>query len=138
QTIPSAPLSLYCSPLCLHPALQPNSHSTCPLHWGPAMRRQREFMPEEKKDTVYWEKRRKNNEAAKRSREKRRLNDAAIEDRLAALMEENTLLRAELRFLPALLSDCQRQRGENELKMLMGSCFSVLSTKVLRHIPDEP
>ncbi|XP_053073747.1 NFIL3 like protein [Acinonyx jubatus] len=63
---------------------------------GPAIRRQREFMPEEKKDTVYWEKRRKNNEAAKRSREKRRLNDAALEGRLAVLLEENTLLRAEL------------------------------------------
>ncbi|OWK12305.1 hypothetical protein Celaphus_00003258 [Cervus elaphus hippelaphus] len=66
---------------------------------GPAVRRQREFMPEEKKDTVYWEKRRKNNEAAKRSREKRRLNDAALEGRLAALLEENALLRAELRAL---------------------------------------
>ncbi|KAM9241623.1 NFIL3 like protein [Dugong dugon] len=66
---------------------------------GPSMRRQREFMPEEKKDTIYWEKRRKNNEAAKRSREKRRLNDAAIEGRLVALLEENALLRAELRAL---------------------------------------
>lgn len=66
---------------------------------SPALRRQREFLPEEKKDTVYWEKRRKNNEAAKRSREKRRLNDAAIEGRLAALLEENALLRAELQEL---------------------------------------
>ncbi|XP_034493301.2 NFIL3 like protein [Marmota flaviventris] len=66
---------------------------------GPAVRRQREFMPEEKKDTVYWEKRRKNNEAAKRSREKRRLNDVAVESRLAALLQENALLRAELRAL---------------------------------------
>ncbi|KAB1259255.1 Nuclear factor interleukin-3-regulated protein [Camelus dromedarius] len=56
-------------------------------------------MPEEKKDMVYWEKRRKNNEAAKRSREKRRLNDAALEGRLATLLEENALLRAELRAL---------------------------------------
>ncbi|XP_032164423.1 nuclear factor interleukin-3-regulated protein [Mustela erminea] len=63
---------------------------------GPVVRRQREFTPAEKKDTVYWEKRRKNNEAAKRSREKRRLNDAALESRLAALLEENALLRAEL------------------------------------------
>ncbi|KAF5929415.1 hypothetical protein HPG69_013712 [Diceros bicornis minor] len=66
---------------------------------GPATRRRREFMPEEKKDMVYWEKRRKNNEAAKRSREKRRLNDAALEGRLASLLEENALLRAELRAL---------------------------------------
>ncbi|XP_045146232.1 NFIL3 like protein [Echinops telfairi] len=66
---------------------------------SPAMRRQREFMPEDKKDSIYWEKRRKNNEAAKRSREKRRLNDAAMEGRLEALLEENALLRAELRAL---------------------------------------
>ncbi|KAL6039223.1 hypothetical protein STEG23_005641 [Scotinomys teguina] len=63
------------------------------------MRRQREFMPEEKKDTIYWEKRRKNNEAAKRSREKRRLNDVAIEGRLTTLLEENAVLRAELQAL---------------------------------------
>ncbi|XP_036353974.2 NFIL3 like protein [Ochotona princeps] len=62
-------------------------------------RRQREFTPEDQKDTVYWEKRRKNNEAAKRSREKRRLHDAALEGRLAALLRENALLRAELRAL---------------------------------------
>ncbi|CAM4627302.1 NFIL3 like protein [Lepidochelys kempii] len=62
---------------------------------GPS-RRKREFMPDEKKDTMYWEKRRKNNEAAKRSREKRRLNDFAMESQLSALSEENALLRAEL------------------------------------------
>ncbi|XP_055566053.1 NFIL3 like protein isoform X1 [Falco biarmicus] len=59
-------------------------------------RRKREFMPDEKKDNMYWEKRRKNNEAAKRSREKRRLNDFAMESQLAALSEENAILRTEL------------------------------------------
>nr|XP_009665475.1 PREDICTED: nuclear factor interleukin-3-regulated protein-like [Struthio camelus australis] len=62
---------------------------------GPS-RRKREFMPDEKKDNMYWEKRRKNNEAAKRSREKRRLNDFAMETQLAALSEENAILRTEL------------------------------------------
>ncbi|XP_030074634.1 nuclear factor interleukin-3-regulated protein [Microcaecilia unicolor] len=59
-------------------------------------RRKREFMPDEKKDAMYWEKRRKNNEAAKRSREKRRLNDFALESRMVALSEENNYLKAEL------------------------------------------
>lgn len=59
-------------------------------------RRKREFMPDDKKDTMYWEKRRKNNEAAKRSREKRRLNDVAMESQLAALSRENAVLRTEL------------------------------------------
>ncbi|XP_068020890.1 NFIL3 like protein [Melanerpes formicivorus] len=63
---------------------------------GRACRRQRRFMPAEKKDTRYWEKRRRNNEAAKRSREKRRLNDCAMESQLAALRRENALLRTEL------------------------------------------
>ncbi|XP_067872492.1 nuclear factor interleukin-3-regulated protein-like [Heterodontus francisci] len=59
-------------------------------------RRKREFMPEEKKDASYWEKRRKNNEAAKRSREKRRFNDLVLESKMLALNEENAYLRAEL------------------------------------------
>lgn len=61
-----------------------------------SMRRKREFIPEEKKDAMYWEKRRKNNEAAKRSREKRRVNDYVLETRLVSLSEENARLRAEL------------------------------------------
>lgn len=60
------------------------------------LRRKREFIPEEKKDALYWEKRRKNNEAAKRSREKRRMNDHVLETHLVALKEENTRLSAEL------------------------------------------
>ncbi|XP_067252264.1 nuclear factor, interleukin 3 regulated, member 4 [Chanodichthys erythropterus] len=63
---------------------------------GLGLRRKREFIPEEKKDATYWEKRRKNNEAAKRSREKRRVNDYVLETRLVSLSEENARLRAEL------------------------------------------
>ncbi|XP_075067244.1 nuclear factor interleukin-3-regulated protein [Mixophyes fleayi] len=59
-------------------------------------RRKREFIPDEKKDAMYWEKRRKNNEAAKRSREKRRLNDMVLENKLIALGEENATLKTEL------------------------------------------
>lgn len=59
-------------------------------------RRKREFIPDEKKDNLYWERRRKNNEAAKRSREKRRLNDMVLENKLMALGEENATLKAEL------------------------------------------
>ncbi|CAL8276545.1 unnamed protein product [Merluccius merluccius] len=59
-------------------------------------RRKREFIPDEKKDTIYWERRRKNNEAAKRSREKRRINDMVLETKLMALGDENASLKAEL------------------------------------------
>lgn len=61
-----------------------------------AVRRKREFIPHDKKDEGYWDKRKKNNEAAKRSREKRRVNDMVLESRVLALLEENARLRAEL------------------------------------------
>ncbi|XP_034439192.1 nuclear factor, interleukin 3 regulated, member 4 [Hippoglossus hippoglossus] len=59
-------------------------------------RRKREFIPEEKKDALYWEKRQKNNEAAKRSRVKRRIHDYVLETHFMALKEENARLSAEL------------------------------------------
>lgn len=59
-------------------------------------RKQREFIPENKKDDGYWEKRRKNNEAARRSREKRRIHDMALETRIMDLTRENCKLRNEL------------------------------------------
>lgn len=65
-----------------------------PMHRG--SRRKREFIPEEQKDALYWEKRRKNNEAAKRSREKRRINDYVLETHLVALKQENARLSTEL------------------------------------------
>ncbi|CAB1444304.1 unnamed protein product [Pleuronectes platessa] len=64
------------------------------LQKGP--RRKREFIPEEKKDALYWEKRQKNNEAAKRSRVKRRIHDYVLESHFMALKEENARLSAEL------------------------------------------
>lgn len=70
--------------------------SAVPFKGKTRCRRKREFTPEEKKDTVYWERRRKNNEAAKRSREKRRINDLVLESKLMALGEENASLKAEL------------------------------------------
>ncbi|KAJ8415978.1 hypothetical protein AAFF_G00380000 [Aldrovandia affinis] len=69
-------------------SLKPKPNMTC--------RRKREFISDEKKDASYWEKRRKNNEAAKRSREKRRLNDAVLENRVMALNDENVRLKTEL------------------------------------------
>ncbi|XP_040001278.1 nuclear factor interleukin-3-regulated protein-like [Xiphias gladius] len=70
--------------------------SSCDEDNGNNARRKREFIPNEKKDEGYWDKRRKNNEAAKRSREKRRANDMVLERRVLGLLEENARLRAEL------------------------------------------
>lgn len=70
--------------------------SAIPFKSKTSCRRKREFIPDEKKDNLYWERRRKNNEAAKRSREKRRINDMVLENKLMALGEENASLKAEL------------------------------------------
>lgn len=59
-------------------------------------RKQREFIPENKKDDGYWEKRRKNNEAARRSREKRRVHDMALENRIMDLTRETCKYKNEL------------------------------------------
>ncbi|CAI4229660.1 unnamed protein product [Auanema sp. JU1783] len=48
------------------------------------------------KDDQYWERRRKNNDASKRSREKRRLGDIAMEQRILALSRENEILKTQL------------------------------------------
>lgn len=70
--------------------------SSCDEDKNNNARSKREFIPNEKKDEGYWDKRRKNNEAAKRSREKRRANDMVVERRVLGLLEENARLRAEL------------------------------------------
>ncbi|XP_076320196.1 uncharacterized protein LOC143230464 isoform X2 [Tachypleus tridentatus] len=59
-------------------------------------RKQRVFIPDSKKDAIYWDRRRRNNEAAKRSRQKRRLNDLVLETQVLELTKENAILRAEL------------------------------------------
>ncbi|KAJ7317344.1 hypothetical protein JRQ81_003506 [Phrynocephalus forsythii] len=74
------------------PGTRPKEHGAP----SAAARRKREFTPDEKKDDGYWDKRKKNNEAAKRSREKRRVSDLALEGRVLALLEENARLKAEL------------------------------------------
>lgn len=61
-----------------------------------SQRKQREFIPDNKKDESYWDRRRRNNEAAKRSREKRRFNDMILEQRVVELSKENHLLKAQL------------------------------------------
>lgn len=76
--------------------IQCDNKAVLPCSAGGPLRRKREFTPEEKKDTMYWEKRLKNNEAARRSRERRHFKDFAMESQVMALREENWRLRVEL------------------------------------------
>jgi hypothetical protein len=59
-------------------------------------RKQRTFIPDSLKDEGYFDRRKRNNEAAKRSREKRRISDMVIEQRVLDLTKENAVLRSEL------------------------------------------
>lgn len=89
---------------------------------SPAVRRKREFIPHEKKDDGYWDKRKKNNEAAKRSREKRRVNDMVLENRVLALLEENARLRAELLALKFRFGMVKDPSNASILPLTTGSC----------------
>lgn len=72
-------------------------------------RKQREFIPDNKKDDGYWDRRRRNNEAAKRSREKRRFNDMVLEQRVVELSKENHVMKAQLDAIKEKYGIC----GEN-------------------------
>ncbi|KAK2916806.1 hypothetical protein Q8A67_001180 [Cirrhinus molitorella] len=85
-------------------------------------RRKREFIPHEKKDDGYWDKRKKNNEAAKRSREKRRVNDMVLENRVLALLEENARLRAELLALKFRFGLIKDPSNASILPLTTGTC----------------
>jgi vrille protein len=74
-----------------------------------SQRKQREFIPDAKKDESYWDRRRRNNEAAKRSREKRRFNDMVLEQRVVELTKENHVLKAQLEAIKDKYNIC----GEN-------------------------
>ncbi|XP_053385722.1 nuclear factor interleukin-3-regulated protein-like [Mercenaria mercenaria] len=62
-------------------------------------RRQKEYIPESKKDYAYWEKRRTNNEAARRSRQKKSSQRLALKNQLIELTRENNKLQKELNLI---------------------------------------
>ncbi|XP_048196518.1 nuclear factor interleukin-3-regulated protein [Perognathus longimembris pacificus] len=106
-----------------------------------ACRRKREFIPDEKKDAMYWEKRRKNNEAAKRSREKRRLNDLVLENKLIALGEENATLKAELLSLKLKFGLISSAAYAQEIQKLSNSAamyFQEYQSSKAAAFADEP
>uniref|UniRef100_A0A667X628 D site albumin promoter binding protein a n=1 Tax=Myripristis murdjan TaxID=586833 RepID=A0A667X628_9TELE len=65
------------------------------------------LVPEEQKDDKYWSRRYKNNEAAKRSRDARRLKENQISVRAAFLERENAALRQEVADMRKELGRCR-------------------------------
>lgn len=80
------------------------------------LRRQRKFILESDKDDLYWDRRKRNNEAAKRSREKRRVNDMILESRVMELSKQNNVLRAQL--------DAMYIRDQRTASVSCGNAFS--------------
>ena len=71
-------------------------------------KRKKQFVPDELKNNKYWAKRYKNNEAAKRSREARRLKENQIAMRARYLEEENGALKSEVEVLKKENSDLKQ------------------------------
>ena len=59
----------------------------------------KQFVPDTDKDQSYWDKRQRNNEAARRSREMRRLKEKETHDKLVRLKNENEALRVAITLL---------------------------------------
>lgn len=68
-------------------------------------KRRKQFVPDELKNGKYWAKRNINNEAAKRSREARRLKENQIAMRARFLEEENNVLKVEV-------DDLKKENGD--------------------------
>lgn len=76
-----------------------NTHRSNPmpvLRANLGTRRKREFTPDAQKDSNYWLKRNRNNEAAKRSRQRKRLEEYILETRAFELQCENEKLKVAL------------------------------------------
>merc|ERR1719429_279455 len=80
-------------------------------------KRKKQFVPDELKNNKYWAKRYKNNEAAKRSREARRLKENQIAMRARYLEEENSALKSEAEVLKKENSDLKQMMIALEEKM---------------------
>ncbi|XP_058473400.1 nuclear factor interleukin-3-regulated protein [Solea solea] len=111
--------------------------SAIPFKAKTSCRRKREFIPDEKKDNIYWERRRKNNEAAKRSREKRRINDMVLENKLMALGEENVSLKAELLSLKLKFGLVSSAAYAREAQELSSSAAVDLYQELVPPSPDK-
>ncbi|CAF0771027.1 unnamed protein product [Didymodactylos carnosus] len=91
-------------------------------------RRKRDFIPNEKKDTNYWSQRLKNNMSAKKSREKRRVNDLVLETKLLELNNENQLLKAKLDMLTKKFGITDNVEEEQKMPQILNILENESST----------
>lgn len=102
------------------PNFDPRRHSFSEeeLKPQPMIKKARKILvPDNMKDEKYWTRRYKNNEAAKRSRDARRLKENQISVRAAYLERENAALRQEVAEMRKELGRCRNilSKYENRL-----------------------
>ncbi|KAL2083994.1 hypothetical protein ACEWY4_019512 [Coilia grayii] len=98
-------------------AFDPHHHrfSEDELKPQPMIKKARKMMvPEDLKDDKYWSRRHKNNEAAKRSRDARRLKENQIAVRASFLERENAALRQEVADMRKELARCRNLLNKYE------------------------
>ncbi|XP_062395423.1 D site albumin promoter binding protein b isoform X2 [Sardina pilchardus] len=98
-------------------AFDPRGHrfSDEELKPQPMIKKARKMMvPEDLKDDKYWSRRHKNNEAAKRSRDARRLKENQISVRASFLERENAALRQEVADMRKELGRCRNLLNKYE------------------------
>ena len=76
----------------------------------PCKKRSR-IVPDEEKDSTYYEKRERNNDSAKRSRDARRIKEAEIQQRVLFLQHENSRLSMENQTIRYRISQFQSLCG---------------------------
>ncbi|TKS88813.1 Hepatic leukemia factor [Collichthys lucidus] len=86
------------------------------------------LVPNEQKDEKYWSRRVKNNEAAKRSRDARRLKENQISVRAAFLERENAALRQEVADMRKELGRCRNIINKYESRH--GDFFSLAADQI--------
>ncbi|RZC32683.1 transcription factor atf1, partial [Asbolus verrucosus] len=106
KSLLTPPTPLFGYPHHIHHVLQndqldsrPNVISPCSSLYSSNFRRQRgekKPIPDEQKDEKYFERRRRNNQAAKKSRDARKMREDQIALRATILEHENAILRAQV------------------------------------------
>ena len=141
DTLATSPSSLSSvstsSSSCSSPDLQQKEYV---LLNNKSRRKKRAFIPDEKKDPVYWCQRSKNNLSAKRSRVKRRMNDLVLETKLTQLNNENQILKAKIDMLARKfghLSNTDDEEKLSEQKPSSTQVQSLLEQSSQTNLPEE-
>ncbi|XP_067633697.1 hepatic leukemia factor [Eurosta solidaginis] len=88
-------------------------------------------IPEEQKDEKYYERRKRNNEAAKKSRDARKIREDRIAFRAALLEQENSILRAQVIALRDELQTMRRLIASGASTAVAASVLGATSRGVL-------